>query len=92
MYDLGFGSFDIIAVAVSLLLILLGLWLWFVVNRASVRANEQILLLEAIAEQQRQQTVLLQTLVDYARPVETEAEIAVAKDPADDFLGVVPER
>ncbi|HFF9525367.1 TPA: YebO family protein [Serratia marcescens] len=68
------------------------MWVWFLVNRASVRANEQIRLLQEIAEQQRQQTALLKRLAHSAG-----ADGAAAADdddlsPALDFKGFIPER
>lgn len=59
MYDLGFGQNGLLSLALAAVALLVGLWIWFLVNRASVRANEQIRLLQEIAEQQRQQTALL---------------------------------
>ncbi|WP_337263029.1 MULTISPECIES: YebO family protein [unclassified Serratia (in: enterobacteria)] len=91
MFDLGYGPSGLISIAVVILSALLGLWVWFLVNRASVRADEQIRLLQEIAEQQRQQTALLKTLAKSARG---------DQDPNDDddlspalsFRGFIPER
>ncbi len=66
MYDFGFGAIGIASLLFWLLSALLLLLVWFVVNRASVRANEQIHLLREIAEQQRRQSELLQILVEQA--------------------------
>ncbi|AGO55645.1 YebO family protein [Serratia plymuthica] len=90
MYDLGFGPNSLVSLAIAALALLVGLWGWFLVNRASVRANEQIRLLQEIAEQQRQQTALLKSLAQSARGD------SVADDddlsPALDFKGFIPER
>ncbi|VEA66297.1 Uncharacterised protein [Serratia plymuthica] len=90
MYDLGFGPNSLVSLAIAALALLVGLWGWFLVNRASVRANEQIRLLQEIAEQQRQQTALLKSLAQSARGG------SVAEDddlgPALDFKGFIPER
>lgn len=90
MYDLGFGPNSLVSLAIAALALLVGLWGWFLVNRASVRANEQICLLQEIAEQQRQQTALLKSLAQSARGD------SVADDddlsPALDFKGFIPER
>ncbi|CAI2505582.1 YebO family protein [Serratia plymuthica] len=90
MYDLGFGPNSLVSLAIAALALLVGLWGWFLVNRASVRANEQIRLLQEIAEQQRQQTALLKSLAQSARGD------SVAEDddlsPALDFKGFIPER
>lgn len=92
MFDLGYGPSGLISIAVVILSVLFGLWVWFLVNRASVRADEQIRLLQEIAEQQRLQTALLKTLAKSARSGE--------QDPNDDddlssalsFKGFIPER
>lgn len=55
---------------------ILVLVVWFFVNRASVRANEQIELLEALLEQQKQQTALLARLC-VANEVDMPAEAAI---------------
>lgn len=71
---------------------------WFFVMRASVRANEQIRLLQEIAEQQRAQTALLKLLVPssavVAAPV-ADAPAALQPDipePVLDGFNVIPER
>ncbi|TQI80989.1 YebO-like protein [Serratia fonticola] len=91
MFDLANGPTGLISIAVLVLAVLLGLWVWFMVNRASVRANEQIQLLQDIAEQQRQQTALLKSLVQSAR-----GEQATMDDddlsPALSYKGFIPER
>ncbi len=91
MFDLAYGPTGLISIAIMVLTAFLGLWIWFLVNRASVRANEQIQLLREIAEQQRQQTALLKALVQSAR-----GEQAPADDddlsPALSYKGFIPER
>lgn len=90
MYDLGFGPNSLVSLVIALLAVLVGLWIWFLVNRASVRANEQIRLLQEIAEQQRQQTALLKSLAQSARGdgVTDDDDLS----PALDFKGFIPER
>lgn len=93
MFDLASGPSGLISIAVVVLAVLLGLWVWFIVNRASVRANEQIQLLQEIAEQQRQQTALLKTLVQTARG--DKASVGDYDDdlsPALSYKGFIPER
>ncbi|WP_431222038.1 YebO family protein [Serratia sp. L9] len=90
MFDLTYGLTGLISVAVVVLAALFGLWIWFLVNRASVRANEQIQLLQEIAEQQRQQTALLKAMLQNAR-----GEVAPIDDdlsPALSYKGFIPER
>ncbi|WP_027711950.1 YebO family protein [Dickeya chrysanthemi] len=54
---------DMLEVVFVALIVLLVILVWFFINRASVRANEQIRLLHEIVEQQKQQIALLQSLV-----------------------------
>lgn len=90
MYDLGFGPNSLVSLVVAALVLLVGLWCWFLVNRASVRANEQIRLLQDIAEQQRQQTALLKSLAQSARGDRVADDDDLS--PALDFKGFIPER
>ncbi|ATZ94638.1 MULTISPECIES: YebO family protein [Dickeya] len=53
---------DMLEVVFVALIVLLVILVWFFINRASVRANEQIRLLHEIVEQQKQQIALLQSL------------------------------
>lgn len=90
MYDLGFGPNSLVSLVVAVLALVVGLWVWFLVNRASVRANEQIRLLQEIAEQQRQQTALLKSLAQSARGDKVTDDDDLS--PALDFKGFIPER
>ncbi|CAI0735150.1 MAG: YebO family protein [Serratia proteamaculans] len=90
MYDLGFGPNSLVSLVVAVLALLVGLWIWFLVNRASVRANEQIRLLQEIAEQQRQQTALLKSLAHSARGDSVTDDDDLS--PTLDFKGFIPER
>lgn len=56
MSGIGVNTLEMLFAIVVALLILL---VWFFLNRASVRANEQIKLLRQIVEQQKQQLELL---------------------------------
>ena len=89
MYDLGFGQNGLLSLALAAVALLVGLWVWFLVNRASVRANEQIRLLQEIAEQQRQQTALLKRLAHSARADGGDADDDDLS-PALDFKGLSP--
>ncbi|BEN11645.1 hypothetical protein SMETP3_21330 [Serratia marcescens] len=92
MYDLGFGQNGLLSLALAAVALLVGLWVWFLVNRASVRANEQIRLLQEIAEQQRQQTALLKRLAHRAGADGGDAADEDDLSPALDFKGFIPER
>nr|WP_219606322.1 YebO family protein [Pectobacterium brasiliense] len=78
-----------------MLIVLLAALVWFFVNRASVRANEQVKLLQEIVEQQRQQLALLKKLLPQ-NAEKSEPETLAAERDRDDveltFKSVIPER
>ncbi|KFX07308.1 hypothetical protein KP22_04280 [Pectobacterium betavasculorum] len=86
---------NILEVVFVLLVVLLAALVWFFVNRASVRANEQVKLLQEIVEQQRQQLALLKKLlpqnVEKSEPETLAAELD-SDDVALTFKSVIPER
>ncbi|GLR09123.1 hypothetical protein COO59_02850 [Mixta theicola] len=66
-----------------------GLIAWFFVNRASVRASEQIRLLEALLEEQKKQNAILHQLTQQV----VGSEKNMADDAQDqDFTRLIPER
>ncbi|PVZ82800.1 hypothetical protein C9426_28675 [Serratia sp. S1B] len=90
MFDLVFSPSGLMSIAMGGLTALLGLWVWFLVNRASVRANEQILLLQQIVDQQRQQTVLLKMQLQGNSAQESQDDDEL--NPALSYKGFIPER
>ena len=87
------GAVNIVALAISLAVAAVGLVVWFFVNRASVRANQQIELLEALLEQQKRQNALLRRLCEANEPDTAAASPAVAQQSTDDdFVRLVAER
>nr|WP_192456643.1 YebO family protein [Musicola keenii] len=75
------------------LVVLLVILVWFFINRASVRANEQIRLLQEIVEQQKQQLVLLQSLVPTTEHKEEAEPQQSVPNEAELYLGgMIPER
>jgi len=90
MLDQAMGQSSLASLVLCVLFILLFLLLWFVVNRASVRANQQIQLLQDIAEQQRQQTELLKILASQVKGATPEE--SVDDDSALSLRGFIPER
>ncbi|WP_113631927.1 YebO family protein [Pectobacterium peruviense] len=86
---------NILEVVFVLLVVLLAALVWFFVNRASVRANEQVKLLQEIVEQQRQQLALLKKLLPH-NVEKSEPETLAAELDSDDveltFKSVIPER
>nr|WP_207193909.1 YebO family protein [Pectobacterium atrosepticum] len=78
-----------------MLVVLLAALVWFFVNRASVRANEQVKLLQEIVEQQRQQLALLKKLLPQNVEQSEPEALAVELDRDDvelTFKNVIPER
>ncbi|CNL37285.1 hypothetical protein yaldo0001_18510 [Yersinia aldovae ATCC 35236] len=93
MLDTNMGAFGIASIALSLLIVIFLLIVWFFLSRASVRANEQVSLLQEIAEQQKRQTELLNALLENA----TGVKVGQDDDDEDvvsplDFKGFIPER
>lgn len=82
---MGFASMGFIAA-----LVIVGLIAWFFVNRASVRASEQIELLQALLEEQKKQNVALRRLADQVCGKEKGRE--QAEDGNKDFTRLIPER
>lgn len=71
---------------ITLVAIVCGLIIWFFVNRASVRANEQVRLLQLLVEEQKKQNALLKKLLPPA------SNHQLADDVERDFIRVIPER
>lgn len=89
MNEVAANSFSPLTLGVVALMFFIAFIVWFFVNRASVRASEQIRLLEALLEEQKKQNALLRRLVD-AQPV-TEKKQAEEGDRRD-FIRLIPER
>ncbi|PRD13941.1 YebO family protein [Pantoea coffeiphila] len=77
--------------ALIMALVIIGLVVWFFVNRASVRANQQIHLLEALLEEQKRQNALLRKLTENAAD-KAQPEQAPEDDAEKDFIRMIPER
>ena len=91
MLETNMGVMGIFPIALSLLTVIFFLIVWFFLSRASVRANEQIRLLEDIVEQQKQQTELLKALLKNATGASEDQSDSDMISPLD-FKGVIPER
>ncbi|AJJ63880.1 YebO family protein [Yersinia aldovae] len=91
MLDTNMGAFGIASIALSLLIVIFLLIVWFFLSRASVRANEQVSLLQEIAEQQKRQTELLNALLENATGVKVGQDDEDVVSPLD-FKGFIPER
>ncbi|MFP1742746.1 YebO family protein [Lonsdalea quercina] len=84
---------NMLEMVLVMLIILLALVVWFFVNRASVRANEQIRLLQEIVKQQKKQLALMQALIPVPPSAEPVQEVKQEDDDTDVyFRNVIPER
>ncbi|MEI2628962.1 YebO family protein [Erwinia aphidicola] len=91
MNEINNGAMDMVSAGIVALLVIIGLVVWFFVNRASVKASQQVQLLEALLEEQKRQNAMLRRLTD---AVAGKEQGAAAKDNADskDFTRLIPER
>lgn len=91
MNEINNGAMDMVSAGIVALLVIIGLVIWFFVNRASVKASQQVQLLEALLEEQKRQNAMLRRLTD---AVAGKEQGAAAKDNADskDFTRLIPER
>lgn len=85
------GMQGLTSTALIMALVIIGLIVWFFVNRASVRANQQIQLLEALLEEQKRQNALLRKLTEPAA-VQEQPEEAQGEKAERDFIRMIPER
>ncbi|MBS0847102.1 YebO family protein [Citrobacter sp. JGM124] len=88
------GAINILSLVVSGGVLLLVAVLWFFINRASVRASEQIALLEQLIDLQKRQNSLLRRLCEANEPdtiVEKKQEVPQDRDDSD-LVGMIAER
>lgn len=88
-------AINIVSLAVSLTVLLLMALLWFFMNRASLRSNEHIALLEELVDLQKRQNSLLRRLCEANEPepaVEKTSEVVQDEDEDDDLVRMVAER
>ncbi|MCS3430385.1 YebO family protein [Klebsiella sp. BIGb0407] len=87
-------AINVVSLAVSLVVLLLVLLLWFFMNRASLRSNEHIALLEELVDLQKRQNSLLRRLCEANEPEPAAVEkiSEVIPDEDDDLVRMVAER
>lgn len=86
-------AMNIVSLAVSLVVLLLVALLWFFMNRASLRANEQIALLEDLVDLQKRQNSLLRRLCEANEPESVvEKACKEVQDTDDGLVRMVAER
>ncbi len=89
MNEMTNGAMGLATMGFSVALVIVGLIAWFFVNRASVKASQQVQLLEALLEEQKRQNALLRRLTDSVAGKEK----AAANEPdSKDFTRLIPER
>jgi hypothetical protein len=91
MNEITTGAMDFASMGVVVVLAITGLVAWFFVNRASVKANQQIQLLESLLEEQKRQSILLRRLTDSVAGKE-QADKASESTENKDFTRLIPER
>lgn len=91
MNEMTTGAMDIASMGVIALLVIIGLVAWFFINRASVKASQQVQLLEALLEGQKRQNALLLRLADAVAGKE-QKEQASTESENKDFTRLIPER
>ncbi|MEG3128120.1 YebO family protein [Pantoea cypripedii] len=89
MNELAANPSPLFSYGVLAIIIVVAFIAWFFVNRASVRASEQIQLLEALLEEQKKQNALLRRLADAQPDTATTSEEESEKR---DFIRLIPER
>ncbi|ADP12782.1 Putative exported protein YebO [Erwinia sp. Ejp617] len=72
-------------------MVIVSLVAWFFVNRVSVRANQQIQLLESLLAEQKRQNLLLHRLTGALTNAEQNAKGRVS-DVNEDYARLIPER
>jgi hypothetical protein len=87
MNELAATSDPLFNYGVLAMIIIVAFIAWFFVNRASVRASEQIALLNQLLEEQKKQNALLRRLVDTQHGEQTEQQ-----EEKRDFIRLIPER
>ncbi|PQL02758.1 hypothetical protein CG435_04350 [Pantoea ananatis] len=90
MNELAANAGPVVSFGVMGIVLILALMLWFYVNRASVRANEQIALLASLLEEQKKQNALLKRLIE--RQTGAAEQKAEEQAESNDFIRLIPER
>lgn len=90
MNELAANSGPMVSYGLLVIILIVAFIAWFFVNRASVRAGEQIRLLESLLEEQKKQNQLLRRLIE----MQPGAESKKTDDDREkhDFIRLIPER
>ena len=90
MNELAANPGPLVSYGLLVIILIVAFIAWFFVNRASVRAGEQIRLLESLLEEQKKQNQLLRRLIE----LQPGAESKKREDEREkrDFIRLIPER
>ncbi|WP_442798474.1 YebO family protein [Pantoea vagans] len=90
MNELAANPGPLVSYGLLVIILIVAFIAWFFVNRASVRAGEQIRLLESLLEEQKKQNQLLRRLIE----MQPGAEKTKTDDDREkrDFIRLIPER
>ncbi|AUX72907.1 YebO family protein [Erwinia pyrifoliae] len=91
MNELTSGATAIASTVIIVIMVIVSLVAWFFVNRVSVRANQQIQLLESLLAEQKRQNLLLHRLTGALTSAEQNAKGRVS-DVNEDYARLIPER
>ncbi|MFC0140555.1 YebO family protein [Erwinia mallotivora] len=86
MNEIASGAMGFASIGFSVALVIVGLIAWFFINRASVKATEQVRLLEAILEEHKRHNALLRRITDSV------AETEKPEGESNDFTRFIPQR
>lgn len=89
MNEIANGAVGFASMGFMVALVIIGLIAWFFINRASVKAIQQVRLLEALLEEQKRQNALLRRLTD---SVVGQEQAASTEKESKDFTRLIPER
>lgn len=89
MNELAANSGPLVSYGLLVIILIVAFIAWFFVNRASVRAGEQIRLLESLLEEQKKQNQLLRRLIEMQPGAESKTDDDREKR---DFIRLIPER
>ena len=90
MNELAANPGPLVSYGLLVIILIVAFIAWFFVNRASVRAGEQIRLLESLLEEQKKQNQLLRRLIEMQPG--TESKKTEDDREKRDFIRLIPER
>lgn len=89
MNEIANGTMGVTSIGFTIVLFVAGVIAWFFVNRASVKASQQVKLLESLLEEQKRQNALLLRLAD---AVISQEKADSDQPESKNFTHLIPER